>query len=195
MEIELENLKKLNKLNKRNHLIVELRHRQEIELVKVPLFVDMINDALEEGNSVAVFVNFTDTLHAIAKRINTTCIYDGKVPDNIREDNKNKFQHNEERVILISVQSGGGGLGLHDLYGGHPRLSLISPSHSYVNMRQVIGRIWRDDAKTKAVQKLVCVANTVEENVYNNVIKKLNNLDMLNDGDLKYSKQYSLFKT
>jgi superfamily II DNA or RNA helicase len=92
------------------------------------------------------------------------------------------------------VQSGGGGLSLHDLYGGHPRLALISPSHSPVNMRQVVGRIWRDDAKTKGIQKLVCVANSVEENVYYSVIGKLNNLDLLNDGDLRLSKQYTLMK-
>jgi hypothetical protein len=69
-------------------------------------------------------------------------------------------------------------------------MSLISPSYSPVNMRQATGRIWRDDAKTKAIQKLVCVAHTVEENVYHNVIKKLSNLDLLNDGDLQYSKGY-----
>ena len=32
-------------------------------------------------------------------------------------------------------------------------------------MRQTLGRIWRDDAKTKCIQRIVCVANTVEENV------------------------------
>ena len=57
-------------------------------------------------------------------------------------------------------------------------------------MRQTLGRIWRDDAKTKSIQRIVCVANTVEEDVCRNVQQKLNNLDMLNDGDLAYSKNY-----
>jgi hypothetical protein len=192
MEKELTELDKIANVNTNaiNHMVVELRHRQRIELVKVPLFIDMIEEAKEDGFSVVVFVNFTDTLNAIAERIGTSCIFDGKIGDAARELNKKRFQNNEERVILVNIQSGGGGLSLHDLHGGHPRMSLISPSYSPVNMRQAIGRIWRDDAKTKAIQKLVCVANTVEENVYHNVIKKLNNLDLLNDGDLRMSRQY-----
>lgn len=192
MEKELKRVEQLQKLNNHNHLVIELRYRQQIELVKVPLFIDMIEEAKEEGFSVVVFVNFTDTINAIAERLNISCIFDGKIGDELREKNKLKFQNNEEPVILVNVMSGGGGLSLHDVHGEHPRLSLISPSHSPVNMRQAIGRVWRDDAKTKAIQKLVCVANTVEENVYRNVINKLNNLDMINDGDLKYSKQYTV---
>lgn len=192
MEKELKQLEQLQKLNKHNHLVVELRFRQKIELVKVPLFIDMIEEAKEDGFSIVVFVNFTDTLNAIAERLKISCIFDGKVGDAERELNKKRFQSNEEQVILVNVQSGGGGLSLHDLHGGHPRMSLISPSYSPVNMRQAIGRIWRDDAKTKAIQKLVCVAGTVEENVYHNVIKKLNNLDLLNDGDLAYAKNYEV---
>lgn len=191
MEKELKELEKLQKLNNHNHLVVELRYRQRIELVKVPLFIDMIEEAKEEGLSVVVFVNFTETIRALAKRLSISCIFDGTVVgDSVRELNKQRFQNNEEQVILVNVMSGGGGLSLHDLQGGHPRLSIISPSYSPVNMRQAIGRIWRDDAKTKAIQKLVCVAHTVEENVYHNVTEKLHNLDLLNDGDLSYSRQY-----
>jgi superfamily II DNA or RNA helicase len=179
MERELKQLDNLQKLNNHNRLVVELRHRQRIELVKVPLFIDMIEEAKEDGFSIAVFVNFTETINAISKRLGINCIFDGKTADKVRDENVNRFQDNEEPVILVNVQSGGGGLSLHDLYGGHPRLALISPSHSPVNMRQVVGRIWRDDAKTKGIQKLVCVANSVEENVYYSVIGKLNNLDLL----------------
>ena len=93
-------------------------------------------------------------------------------------------------MILVSVKAGGGGLSLHDLHGGHPRIALISPSYSAVEMRQVIGRIWRDDAKTKGIQKLICVANTVEEKVYHSVMNKLDNLDLINDGMLSYDNKF-----
>ena len=191
MTRELKELDKLAKASKMNHLVIELRHRQRIELVKVPLFIDMIEEAKEEGFSIVVFVNFTDTITAISQRLGIKCIFDGQVEDAVREENKRRFQANEEQVILVSVKAGGGGLSLHDLHGGHPRLALISPSYSAVDMRQVMGRIWRDDAKTKALQKLVCVKNTVEENVYKNVIQKLKNLDLLNDGDLALSTSFT----
>jgi len=192
MERELAKLERIKKGDGESELTIQLRARQQIELIKVPLFVDMIEEAKEEGFSVAVFVNFTETLNALAARLGTTCIFDGKTSDKVRDRNVELFQEDKERVILVNVQSGGAGLSLHDLNGNFPRMSIISPSYSPVFMRQALGRIWRDDAKTKSVQRIVCVANTVEENVCRNVQQKLDNLDLLNDGDLAYAKNYEI---
>lgn len=192
MESELKRLETIKKGDGQSELTIQLRARQQIELIKVPLFVEMVEDAIEQGFSVVVFVNFTETINALATRLNTTCIFDGKTPDKIRDRNVELFQENKERIILVNVQSGGAGLNLHDLHGNSPRMSIISPTFSPVYMRQALGRVWRDDAKTKSIQKIVCVANTVEEGVCKSVQSKLDNLDMLNDGDLSYSKDYSV---
>ncbi len=192
MERELAKLDKTEKNDQLAAITEQLRARQRIELVKVPLFIDMIEEAKEQGFSVAVFLNFTDTLNAIASRLGITCIYDGKTPDKVREKNVMLFQEGKERVILVNIQSGGTGLSLHDLYGNFPRMSLISPTWSPVLIRQALGRIWRDDAKTKSIQRIVCVANTVEEDVCRNMQRKLDNLDTLNDGDLAYSSNYTI---
>jgi superfamily II DNA or RNA helicase len=192
MEAELNRLEKIKKGDGESELIIQLRARQQIELIKVPLFVEMVEDAIEQGFSVVVFINFTETLNALSARLNTKCIFDGKTSDKVRDQNVEDFQDDKERVILVNVQSGGAGLDLHDLHGNFPRMSLISPSYSPVYMRQALGRIWRDDAKTKSIQKIVCVANTVEETVCRNVQLKLDNLDMLNDGDLLYSADYTV---
>jgi superfamily II DNA or RNA helicase len=192
MERELAKLAKASKYDAVAEAVAQLRMRQQVELIKVPLFVDMAEEALEEGFSIVIFVNFTDTLNAIAARLNTTCIFDGKTPDKVRDRNVELFQEDKERVILVNIQSGGAGLSLHDLNGKFPRMSIVSPTWSPVLIRQALGRIWRDDAKTKSIQRIVCVANTVEENVCRNVQQKLNNLDMLNDGDLAYGKNYEI---
>lgn len=192
MEAELKKLEKIKKGDGESQLTIQLRARQQIELIKVPLFVEMVEDAIEQGFSIAVFINFTETLNALATRLNTKCIFDGKTADKVRDQNVDDFQDDKERIILVNVQSGGAGLNLHDLHGKFPRMSLISPTYSPVFMRQALGRIWRDDAKTKSIQKIVCVANTVEESVCRNVQLKLDNLDMLNDGDLVYAKDYSV---
>lgn len=192
MDKELKRLEKIKKGDGESQLTIQLRARQEIELIKVPLFVDMIEEATEQGFSVAVFVNFTETLTALSKRLNTNCIFDGKTPDKIRDKNVELFQSDDERVILVNIQSGGAGLSLHDLNGNFPRMSIISPTYSPVHMRQALGRVWRDDAKTKCVQRIVCVANTVEENVCRSVQQKLDNLDLLNDGDMQYGKNYEI---
>jgi SNF2 family DNA or RNA helicase len=193
MERELAKLAKASKHDAVAEAVAQLRMRQQVELVKVPLFVEMAEEALEDGFSVVIFVNFTDTLNAIATRLNTTCIFDGKTPDKVRDRNVELFQGDKERVILVNIQSGGAGLSLHDLNGKFPRMSIVSPTWSPVLVRQALGRIWRDDAKTKSIQRIVCVANTVEENVCHNMQQKLNNLDMLNDGDLSYSNKFKTF--
>lgn len=192
MEAELKKLEKIKKGDGESQLTIQLRARQQIELIKVPLFVDMIEDALEQGFSIAVFVNFTETINALASRLNTKCIFDGKTSDKVRDRNVELFQEDKERVILVNVQSGGAGLSLHDLNGKFPRMSLISPTYSPVYMRQALGRVWRDDAKTKSIQKIVFVANTIEEIVCQSVQLKLDNLDMINDGDLSYAKNYEI---
>ena len=192
MQKELKQLAKLSKTDKASELTAILRARQQIELVKVPLFIDMIEEGLEDGMSVVVFVNFTETLQAIAKRLGTLCIFDGKTKDEVRQKSVDDFQSGKERVILVNIASGGAGLSLHDIHGLNPRLSLISPSYSAVLMRQATGRVWRENSKSKSVQKILFVAGTVEEQVCDNVQEKLKNLDLLNDGDLKYEEVYEI---
>lgn len=190
MRKELKALEKREKKDGDSKLTILLRARQKTELVKVPLFIEMIEEGLEQGMSVVLFVNFTETINAISSRLNTKCIFDGKVSDKIRQQNVDDFQSDKERVILVNIQSGGAGLSLHDITGKHPRLSLISPTWSAVYMRQSTGRVWRDSSKSKSIQKIVFVAGTVEEDVCKSVQSKLSNLDLLNDGDLSnYDKQ------
>ncbi len=168
MEAELAKLKKKikkEKLDSASELTAILRARQKVELVKVPLFVEMVEEALENNMSVVLFLNFTETIDALSKRLGTKCIVNGVVSDVDRQNSIDAFQADKERVILVNIAAGGAGLSLHDLNGRHPRLALISPSYSAVQMRQATGRVWRDSAKSKSVQKIVFVAKTVEEKV------------------------------
>lgn len=187
MRTELLKIEKLSKKEKNvSELTAILRSRQKIEMLKVPLFIEMIEDGVETGMSVVVFCNFTETIHALSKRLNTDCIVNGEVSEKNRQQNIDNFQTDVSRIILVNISAGGAGLSLHDLTGQHPRLALISPSYSAINMRQSTGRVWRDSAKTKSLQKIVFVANTIEERVCQMVNQKLSNLDLLNDGDLNY---------
>lgn len=194
MEKELKRLYSVIKRDKASELTAILRARQQIELVKVPLFIDMIEEGLENNMSVVVFLNFTETIQAIAKRLNTECIFDGKIGDAARQKNVDDFQEGKQRVILVNIASGGAGLSLHDIHGLNPRLTLISPTYSAVLMRQATGRVWRENAKSKSVQKILFVEGTVEVRVCDNVREKLKNLDLLNDGDLKYEEDNEAVK-
>ena len=63
------------------------------------------------------------------------------------------------------TQAGGTGLSLHDEHGNHPRMSLISPSFSAIDLRQALGRIHRATGVTPAIQKIVFANDTVEMGV------------------------------
>lgn len=192
MEMELKKIDKMilreSKSQSVNRLTAILRARQRCELVKVPLFVEMIEEGIENGMSVAVFLNFTETINALSERLNTKCIFDGKTKDEIRQKNVEDFQSDKERVILVNIQSGGAGLSLGDSNGKYPRLAIISPTYSAVSLRQSTGRVWRENSKSKSIQKIVFVGGTVEVQVCEKVKQKLENLDLLNDGDLEIRK-------
>jgi len=187
MEKELRLLKikcKSAKEYKINSMVIMLRSWQKAELVKVPLFVEMAEDAMQDDMSIVIFVNFSDTVRALSERLNTTCVVWGENKGNERDKHIEDFQADKKRVIIVNVKAGGAGLSLHDLNGNHPRLALISPTPSAVDLVQCLGRVWRVGGKTKALQKIVFVANTVEDDICNKVKIKIDNLSLINDGDL-----------
>jgi superfamily II DNA or RNA helicase len=185
MNKEIETLNNvISKKKATNELTIRLRARQKIELLKVPLFVEMTEDLLEDGHSVVIMVNFEETIQALSKKLKTRCMIYGGNKGNERQQNIDDFQADKQRVILVNIAAGGVGVSLHDLNGNHPRVALISPNDSAPILRQAFGRVHRDGAKTKSQQRVIFVANTVEEQVCTNVKMKLNNLDTINDGDL-----------
>jgi superfamily II DNA or RNA helicase len=193
MNKELSYLKavcKNTKEYKLNAMTIMLRARQQAELIKVPLFVEMAEDGIEDGMSVVLFVNFSETVRALSKRLNTNCVVWGENKGNERDIHISDFQSDKKRVIIVNIKAGGAGLSLHDLNGNYPRMALISPTPSAVDLRQALGRVWRDGGKTKALQKIVFVANTVEEEVCEKVKIKLNSLDTINDGDVSIGTEF-----
>jgi superfamily II DNA or RNA helicase len=161
-----------------------LRARQQIEILKVPAFVSLAEDALAQGHSVALFINFTQTLHELCARLKTSCKIDGSQSGPEREDCISAFQAGRERVIVINSRAGGIAISLHDTRGDAPRLGIVSPDFSAVNLRQVLGRLARDGGKSKSLYRIVFAARTEEEKVLKKVTMKLNQIDALNDGDL-----------
>ena len=170
-----------------NPLVAQLRARQEIELLKVPLFEELARDAYESGNSVAIFVNFRETMEVLLRRLAGLCeirMIHGGQTETERELQCLGFQNDAARIMLCTIQAGGTGVSLHDINGNHPRVSLISPTFSAIDFKQTLGRIHRAGAKSPAVQKIVFAEGTVEMRVCKLVKRKLDNLDLINDDEL-----------
>lgn len=185
MAKEMEELeKRVKKDTQGMQLTKRLRNRQKIELLKAPLFIEMTEDLIAEGNSVVIMCNFSETIRALSKKLKTNCIVWGENEGDERQANIDAFQADEQRIILVNIAAGGTGVSLHDLNGNHPRVALISPNDSAPMLRQAFGRVHRAGALTKSQQRVIFIANTVEEDVCVNVKRKLVNLDRINDGDL-----------
>lgn len=184
---ELSKLKGKFKEDKSNPLVLILRAHQRIELLKIPTFVELTNDFLHNGFSVVIFVNFTQTLKSLAKLLSTDCLIYGEQPDNERQLNIDNFQNNTKRLIICNIKAGGVGISLHDTYGNHKRVSLISPCWSSIDLTQALGRVHRANGKSKSLQRIIYTANTVEEKIAEKLQQKIKDINSINNGDLDLS--------
>lgn len=157
-----------------------LRARQRVELLKIPVIEDMVDDYLSQNHAVAVFLNFNDSVDALRDRL--------KVPHGVirggqsareRQQAIDDFQQNKTRVIIANLAAGGVGVSLHDELGGHPRVALISPSYSAKDLQQCLGRVDRAGSQSDSVQKILIATDTIEETVLAKIRSKLNNLEIL----------------
>ena len=172
-----------------NLLTMIIRARQKIELLKLDTLMELILKFLEEKKSIVIFLNFNDTLNylkenLILRKIKDISVIRGGQTMNERDQNIELFQNNTNRIMIANIKSGGVGISLHDIHGNHPRVSLISPNWSAQDLVQALGRIHRSGGKTKCLQYLIFCADTIEEKICSIVRKKINNIDMINDGDL-----------
>ena len=101
-----------------------------------------------------------------------------------RQANIDAFQADQKRIMVCNIAAGGVGVSLHDLNGKHPRVSLICPTWSAIQMIQSFGRIWRQGGLSKSIQTVVYAAETIESRICDRVRSKLNNLTSLVDGDV-----------
>ncbi len=158
--------------------------RQRIELLKIPTFVKLTQEHVAEGKSVAIFVNFTDTLLNLSEKLNTKCLIYGE--QDIKDRNKNieDFQADRQRIIICNIRSGGTGISLNDQHGNFPRVSIISPTWSAQDLVQALGRVFRAKTQSKVVQRIIFCKGTIEDSICANVGEKIGTIAFINDGNM-----------
>ena len=161
------------------HVLVNLlRARQLAEALKAPDLAEMAEELRLEGNSVVLFVNFSDTVDALCARLSCPKI-DGRQNAAERQRAIDSFQADETELLVVNTAAGGTGISLHDINGDRPRVSLISPTFSAKHYLQCLGRIHRNGAKSDAVQQIVVAADSIEEHVVRSINKKIETMEML----------------
>ena len=167
--------------------------RMKVEMFKVPIMMDIINEGIDSGYSVVVFVNYKETMNTLANSLSTECLIHGDQTMVERQNMIDMFQNNVSKIIICIMQAGGVGISLHDIHGGHPRMSVISPTWSGQDMQQALGRIHRAGSKSPAIQRIVFCAETYEDIICELIQTKLTNITAINDGDLlgpKFTNEY-----
>jgi Mimiviridae putative ATP-dependent RNA helicase len=161
-----------------------LRERQEVELCKIPSFVEIARSRMEQGFSIGLFVNFRKSLEELAERLRCPFI-DGTVTGKQRDEIIAGYQANDTRCLAMNSDASGISIGLADLDGNFPRFGLVSPPWSATTFKQLVGRFPRDGGKSKSHFRVLFAAGTVEMKMYRALKGKLDNLDALTDGDLQ----------
>lgn len=183
---QLELLRGKTAKDRGNILVKVMRSHQRVELLKIPTFVELTNEFLNDDHSVVIFVNYTQTLKTLAKMLQTNCLIYGEQTGEEREYNIQEFQANRQHIIICNLASGSVGVSLHDVHHKRKRASIISPCWNATNLVQALGRVWRANG-SKSIQRIVYVANTIEESISEKLQVKLKNLENINNGDLDLS--------
>ena len=166
--------------------------RRKIELLKVNTLLEMTEDLYDEGKSVVIFVNYTDTINLLHTCLEKNPKFSGKnligliygerdIKDRLKD--MDDFQNDKKRIAIVNGACGES-ISLHYLIGNFPRASLINPSFSAIKLCQNTGRIHRVEAKTPAYQRIVLAAKSIEDNIARKLHSRMGNLSMLNNGDL-----------
>lgn len=183
--IDLLNKIKLGDKAAEHPLTCLLRASQQIELLKVPLFIALRDEALDEGKSVALFVNYKQTMNELLSRMKIECCIRGEQTSKDRDRHIENFQAEREHTIVANTAAGGVSVSLHHIAPGvRPRVGICSVHPSATKIKQVFGRLARAGGLSPARYRMVLVANSPEECLHKRLSSKLNCLDALNDSDL-----------
>lgn len=172
----------------KNHLAIRLKARQEIEAIKMGIFVEEFKK-LKDKYAVVIFVNFLGSHEALVSMIRKefpeepiSVIKGGQGAYERLQEIEN-FQKGISNVMISMIGAGGTGIGLHDVNGVKPRYGLHSPPESATQMVQTLGRLDRLGSKSDSVQRIVFIADTVEEKMAEGLLQKMKTINDLNGED------------
>ena len=192
MERDIARLEKQT-ANYSAHVFAQImKMRRTVETLKVPTLVDMTEDLVDEGKSVIIFVNFTETIETIGARLEQTrrfrdknligYIY-GERTQRQRDIDIDALQADQRRVMLVNILCAES-IGLHDITGRYPRAGLVNPSFSAIKVLQAMGRHHRQGGRSKVYTRFVLADRTYENRIADRISGRLDNLELLLDGDL-----------
>ena len=144
--------------------LLKLKEAQKVkESAKLELFLDLIDELMQEGRKVLVFSQFTSMLAILEKSIQSKSIPYSKLTGSTRkrEEAIEKFTKGDADIFLISLKAGGVGLNLVEA----DTVIHYDPWWNPAVENQATDRAYRiGQTKAVFVYKLI-VENTIEQKI------------------------------
>jgi hypothetical protein len=93
------------------------------------------------------------------------------------------FRKNELAAIVCNTGAGKESISLHDPLGLVEHDAIICPCDSGRTLKQIFGRVDRAGGHD-SVQYMLYFKDTLQEEVANRVVPRVNSIELMNDGDL-----------
>jgi SNF2 family DNA or RNA helicase len=141
--VDVNNIEELNNLNKFEAAQLAAI-RQEVGMLKVPLYLDALSDTLENEPNVVIFCYYRKTQKVlqieIEKRFKTKCIViNGNVDKKKRFEMCQDFQAGKTKIILATIGALREGV---NLTAGH-NVDFVEFDWTPPNMEQALARLHR----------------------------------------------------
>lgn len=157
--------------------------RQRIEWLRVPVLKELVENGVETGHTVLVFVAFRETLAELKRLHPDGMILSGETSGKEREEILTTLREDKLRKVFIQVATGSESLDMQDLTGVYPRLSLVCSVQSAERFEQITGRTKRFGQKTPALIRPVLCAGTREDRIFEKLQAKRLDMGRLTDAD------------
>jgi hypothetical protein len=137
---------------------------------------------------IIISVNFIDTIDRLADllAVYRPLILTGAVPAKNRRQIIRQFNTDPvHQVLLMTTQTGGVGINLHDTVGDAPRFMLLSPSYKLLDLVQGSGRIYRVGTASDATVRIVYgLGFSIEVGILSSLARKTDVLKGILDDNL-----------
>ena len=165
-----------------------LRARQAAELAKVPIFVGEALKHLEEGSRVTLFLCFTASIEAAKELLRSQSVpaltITGQTVLKDRDEAIEAYNFGSCPALVVNIAAGGEVICLNVHDGKYALVGVLLLPESSTHLIQALGLYDRVGAKSVGLNRILFMAGTMEEKVYENLSGKIRSIDQINDGDL-----------
>lgn len=154
---------------------------QRIELLKIPVLLELAANGREAGRTVHVFVNYTETVEELRRHLPDFGVITGFAPFNkpkYRQEVMDACQWGRMPGCILNCAAGSESISLQDLTGEHPPESLVCVPDSVERFVQLLGRTDRVGGRSVPIARLVLAAGS-EERRYSRLMLKRDGLTRL----------------